>query len=68
MRRLIEEAIGIFEPRLQDVNVSVEPVLTGERALRFRIDANLVVDPAPEPISFDTTLQLVNGEYRVAEN
>jgi type VI secretion system protein ImpF len=68
MRRLMEEAIAIFEPRLQDVNVSVEPVTIGERALRFRIDANLVVDPAPEPVTFDTTLQLVNGEYKVHES
>jgi type VI secretion system protein ImpF len=68
MRRFIEEAIRIFEPRLQDVAVTVEPVLIGERALRFRIDANLIVDPAPEPVTFDTTLQLVNGEYKVQES
>ena len=68
MRRFIEESIRIFEPRLQDVAVTVEPVLIGERALRFRIDANLIVDPAPEPVTFDTTLQLVNGEYKVQES
>jgi type VI secretion system protein ImpF len=68
MRRFMEESIRVFEPRLQDVSVSVEPIETGERALRFRIDANLVVDPAPEPVTFDTTLQLVNGEYKVQES
>src|SRR4051794_41104993 len=38
MRRYIEESIRVFEPRLQDVTVSVEAVQGGERALRFRID------------------------------
>lgn len=36
-----------------------------ERALRFRIDARLRVEPAPEPVTFDTVLQLHSGEYLV---
>ena len=67
VRRSIEEAIRVFEPRLRDVNVIVDAPRESERALRFRIDALLDVDPAPEPITFDTTLQLVNGEYKVHE-
>lgn len=67
MRRVIEETIHIFEPRLRDVTVTIEPERNAERALRFRIEANLIVDPAPEPVTFDTTLQLVNGEYKVQE-
>jgi len=35
------------------------------RVLRFRIEALLLMDPAPEHISFDTTLQLTSGEYEV---
>ena len=31
----------------------------------FRIDARLKVDPAPEPVSFDTLLQIGSGEFRV---
>jgi type VI secretion system protein ImpF len=67
MRRQIEQTISIFEPRLRDVVVTVEPISSKERTLHFRIDANLVVDPAPEPVTFDTALQLVNGEYKVIE-
>ena len=67
MRRAIEETISIFEPRLRDVSVTVEPISEKDRSLHFRIDANLVVDPAPEPITFDTTLELVNGEYKINE-
>lgn len=65
MRRAIETAISIFEPRLTDVVVTLEPERETERALRFRIDARLLVDPAPEPVTFDTMLQLHSGEYRV---
>ncbi|HLE61860.1 MAG TPA: GPW/gp25 family protein, partial [Pyrinomonadaceae bacterium] len=60
-----EEAVRRFEQRLDNVVVSVEPVKSTERILRFRIDAHLRIDPAPEPITFDTVLQLGNGEYTV---
>ena len=65
MLRSLESAISIFEPRLQDIHVSLEGGREGERALRFRIDARLWVDPAPEPVTFDTVLQLHSGEYQV---
>jgi type VI secretion system protein ImpF len=63
----VAAAVSAFEPRLRDVTVSVEPPRETERALRFRIDAVMMVDPAPEPVTFDTTLQLVSGEYKVQE-
>jgi type VI secretion system protein ImpF len=65
MRRSIEEAIRLFEPRMMDVTVTLEPARDAERRVRFRIDANLRVEPAPEPVTFDTTLHLYNGEYTV---
>jgi type VI secretion system protein ImpF len=33
--------------------------------LRFRIDALLRVDPAPEPVTFDAVLQLNTQQYLV---
>jgi type VI secretion system protein ImpF len=65
MRREIEDAIRTFEPRLEDVIVSVAPLRSTERAMRFRIDARLKVEPAPEPVTFDTVLQLGIGQYIV---
>lgn len=65
IRRAIQEEIRLFEPRLTDVSVTIEGGLGTERSLRFRIDAQLRVDPQPEPVSFDTTLQLSSGEYEV---
>ena len=64
--RHLQTAIKNFEPRLAKVRVvPVDISGTNTRILRFRIEALLLMDPAPERISFDTTLQLTNGEYEV---
>lgn len=65
--RALETAIGIFEPRFIDVAVTLEPPNNVERVLRFRIEARLLVDPVPEPVVFDTVLQLGSGAYMVQE-
>jgi type VI secretion system protein ImpF len=65
VRRLVESAIERFEPLLRDVAVVVEPGREFERSLHFRISANLQVDPAPEPVSFDTTLRPWNTEFEI---
>jgi type VI secretion system protein ImpF len=62
---LLESTISIFEPRLQDVTVTLEPVAGQNRVLRFLIQGLLRMDPAPEQISFDTVLELSSGEYQV---
>ncbi len=66
--RTLEEAIEKFEPRLKRVAITLDTGGETERALRFRIDAQLQVDPAPEPVRFDTMLQLYSGEYEVRED
>jgi len=33
--------------------------------MRFHIEARLKVEPAPEPVSFDTVLQVANSQYVV---
>ncbi len=65
LRRLLETTISIFEPRLKAVKVTLEPMRDNERALRFRVDGRLQVEPTPEPVTFDTVLQLHSGEYKV---
>lgn len=65
LRRALEAAIIAFEPRLKDPVVTLEPAREGEQALRFRIDAHLRVDPAPEPVAFATVLELNSGKYQV---
>ena len=64
--RALEIAIGLFEPRLAGVKVTaLETPSPGSRVLRFQIEGLLLKDPAPEQVSFDTVLQLANGEYQV---
>ena len=65
MRRALEQAIATFEPRLDRVRVILEPPRPHEQVLRFRIEALLRVEPAPELITFDARLQLSTQEYEV---
>jgi type VI secretion system protein ImpF len=61
----LETTLRRFEPRLEDVVVSVVNASALERAFRFKIEARLRIDPVPEPISFDTTLQIGSGTFAV---
>lgn len=61
----IETAIRTFEPRLSGVSVSPEPRNETDPVLRYRVDALLNVEPAPEPVSFDTVLQADTGRFLV---
>jgi len=63
--RMIETTVALFEPRLQKVRaVMLEGDDGLDRRVRFRIDARLRVDPAPE-VAFDTILELTTGRYSV---
>jgi type VI secretion system protein ImpF len=55
----------MFEPRLEDIRVSILQMGDLHRSLHFRIEARLKVEPAPEPVTFDAMLQLGSGEYLV---
>ncbi len=65
VRRALEETIVHFEPRLQRVRVTLEPPREEDRILRFRVDALLRMDPAPEVVTFDTMLQMITQAYVV---
>lgn len=66
LRRAIEEAIVVFEPRLGRVRVTCEAGEEHKRALRFRIEAILQVEPIREPVAFDTVMEL-NGQTEVKD-
>lgn len=66
--RHIETTIEQFEPRLANVRITQEEDAFEKRQFQFRIDALLIVDPAPESVSFDSMLQLSSGQYVVREN
>ena len=52
----------LFEPRLASVRlVLVETPDAAKKDVRMRIEAMLRMDPVPEPISFDTVIELKSG-------
>ena len=63
----LENTVAVFEPRLKDIRVSLLDTqnAAGTRMLHFQIEGMLQMDPAPEQVSFDTVLQLTNGEYQI---
>ena len=63
--REMETVISVFEPRLKRARVRMEIVEGSYRALKFVIEGLLCMDPAPEPVRFDTVLELGKGEYEV---
>ena len=65
--REMESVIAIFEPRLKRARVRMErdEGSSSYRGLRFVIEGLLCMDPAPEPVRFDTVLELGKGEYEI---
>jgi type VI secretion system protein ImpF len=67
LQKSLETAIKNFEPRFLDLKVTLEPIENTERALKFKIEAFLNTEPTPEPITFDTVLELGSGDFEVKE-
>lgn len=67
LTRAIEEAIKYFEPRFINLKVTLDPIDNLDRQLKFRIEASLDIEPTPEPVAFDTILQLGSGDFAVIE-
>jgi type VI secretion system protein ImpF len=65
---LLEDVIRRHEPRFRKVKVVLLPGNDPQdRILRFRIDALLIAEPAPEPIVFDSELHPRTGDFEVKE-
>jgi type VI secretion system protein ImpF len=65
---LIKRAVERFEPRLKMVRVTVldaEPDAV-RGSVKFRVNARLTVDPAPD-VAFDTILDMGTGKYDVKQ-
>ena len=65
MAKSIKTAINFFEPRLTAVKITIEPSADAARGIHFSIEGLLRMDPAPEPVFFDTVLEPSRGEYKV---
>jgi type VI secretion system protein ImpF len=65
----VEEAIRRFEPRLARVRVSLrDPKDALAPTLHLRIDGLLRIEPAPEPVAFDTLIDPATAAVRVLAN
>ena len=66
LRRAIEGAIRRNEPRLHGVSVTILDSVDGlDRTLRFRVEAVMRADQAPEPVDFDTVMEPVSRSFAI---
>ena len=68
VKQIIQNAIRTFEPRLANPTVTIAPSQTLEPTITLRIDARLIMDPAPEPVSFDVVLPRRTVRSQVQES
>ena len=62
----IETAVKTFEGRLDGVRVSLVPAAGVERILRFAIDGMLRIDPLPEHVVYDASMELTSLEVQIS--
>lgn len=64
----VEKTLRLFEPRFANLRVTLEEINEVERGVKFRIQASLLVEPAPEPVVFDTILKVGSSEISIKAN
>lgn len=65
----LEKNLARYEPRFKSIRLHhVDNKDSGDRSLRFRIDAILYADPAPEIIIFDSILDPVFRTVTIEES
>ncbi len=67
LREIIQEVIRKFEPRLKSVEVTLIDNKKNEldRTLHYRINAQLLVKPAPEPVEFHSHVEPATGDIEI---
>lgn len=67
-RAHVERLIRRLEPRFVEVAVRMlDNIDPADRTLRFRIEALMYADPAPEPIVLDSVLEPVSRSFSVRD-
>jgi type VI secretion system protein ImpF len=65
LARLVEGIVARFEPRLRNIRaVLMESPGAEHRDVRFHIEAEINVDPAPK-VTFETVLELTTGQAKI---
>ena len=65
LAELLRRTIEAFEPRLIDVQVTLEPHPGNDLSLLGVIEAKLLTDMVAEPVSFETSLDMKEGKVEV---
>jgi type VI secretion system lysozyme-like protein len=65
LAELIRRAVEAFEPRLAEVRVRLEPAPGDVFSLAGHIEAVLLGDSVPEPVSFHTAVETRSGKVEV---
>lgn len=68
LRRELEAAVSVFEPRLRGVAVSFAEVSDVERVMVFRVEARLHLGSASEHVAFGAALDLDTGGFKIRES
>ncbi len=68
LRKAIETAVRVFEPRLANVSVFLDGWDELKPVLRYRLEALLKVDPAPEAVVFETEFKADTRRFAVKAN
>jgi type VI secretion system protein ImpF len=64
--RILEQIITLYEPRLRNVKATKVMTPGVELRVRFHIDAQLRVDPAPD-VAFETVVELITGHASIQD-
>jgi type VI secretion system protein ImpF len=65
-RKSLEDTIRRYEPRFQTVRVVLPPSAGQlDRTLRFRIEALMYAEPAPENVTFNSQLDPTNHSFSI---
>jgi type VI secretion system protein ImpF len=68
LMRALEASIQMFEPRLARARITSRGAYSASSmAITFHVEAMLMIEPAPERISFDTVLEITKGAYTVKD-
>jgi type VI secretion system protein ImpF len=62
---MIARAIEFFEPRILDLRVTARGRRSAGQSLHFQVAGRLKLKPRPEPVCYDTVLDVSRGEYQV---
>ena len=65
LARSIAYTIELFEPRILNVTVTLIGQPSGGSRVHFQVAGRLKVEPRPEPVCFDTVLDVNKGDYEV---